>query len=54
MAEPANPCPEYADLLLDPAERGRWEAMEDADRQVCLINWVKRYKAVDVWEIKNP
>lgn len=50
VAEPANPCPEYPDLLKDSAERARWDAMEEADRAVCLINWVKRYQAVDAWE----
>lgn len=50
VAMPGNPCPEYVDLMKDVAERGRFDPFEEADRNACLINWMKRMQAVGVWE----
>ena len=47
---PANPCPEYTDLLLDPAESHTANVFKLADRNVCLIYWIKEFKDLKIWE----
>lgn len=49
--EPHNPCPEYHDLLTYPDERVYVSAEEEVDREVCLINWLWRYKDLKIWGV---
>jgi len=50
--QPDNPCPEYENLLSDIAERNpaRVETTDLAFRNLCLINWIKRYQDIDIWD----
>lgn len=55
IPHPNSPCPEYIDLLEPLHVRGLMGDVEDimldlADREVCLIGLVEKYKAYDVWE----
>lgn len=58
--EPENPCSEYEDLLLYPDDRvfvlekikkvkAKFSMAEELDREACLINWIERYKDLDIW-----
>ena len=47
---PISPCPEIVDLLKNPMERRNIDIMDMADREVCLIGWLEKVRAVKVWK----
>lgn len=47
---PNSPCPDIVDLLRDSMQRNKLDVMDMADREVCLIGWVEKFKKVDIWK----